>query len=58
VAQEGIPHGRLEGPVIFKSGIFTNTIRKYWVYVPAQYEAAKPACVLVFQDAQMALAGL
>ena len=25
-------------------------MRDYWVYTPAQYDAAKPARVMVFQD--------
>ncbi len=54
--QTGVPQGKLEGPIWFHSRIFTNTIRKYWVYVPAQYTAEKPACVLVFQDGQRATA--
>ena len=29
-------------------------MRRYWVYVPAQYSADKPANVLVFQDGQRA----
>jgi gluconolactonase len=32
------------------SKIFPGTVRDYWVYVPAQYNASKPACVMVFQD--------
>lgn len=52
--QPNVPSGKLEGPFLFKSQIFTNTIRKYWVYVPALYQADKPACVLVFQDGQRA----
>ena len=52
--QEDVPKGKLEGPFVFKSQIFSNTIRKYWVYAPAQYDAAKPACVLVFQDGHRA----
>src|SRR5262245_64149700 len=32
------------------SQIFPGTLRDYWVYVPKQYDAAKPACVMVFQD--------
>ena len=54
VPQEGVPKGKLEGPFIFTSQVFANTIRKYWVYAPAQYDAAKPACVLVFQDGHRA----
>src|SRR5436190_14758878 len=52
--QEGVPKGKLEGPFLFKSQIFTNTVRQYWVYVPVQYTPEKPACVLVFQDGQRA----
>ncbi|HMJ88745.1 MAG TPA: alpha/beta hydrolase-fold protein [Candidatus Acidoferrum sp.] len=54
LSQEGVPKGKLEGPFIFKSQVFSNTVRKYWVYVPAQYSAEKPACVLVLQDGQRA----
>src|SRR2546425_2776311 len=32
------------------SKIFPGTVRDYWVYVPKQYDASKPACVLVCQD--------
>ncbi len=52
--QPGVPKGKLEGPFLFKSQIITNTVRRYWVYVPAQYTPDKPACVLVFQDGQRA----
>ena len=38
------------GPTVWKSTIFPDTIREYSVYVPAQYDASKPACVMVFQD--------
>ncbi len=47
---EGVPKGKLIGPTPFKSQVLADTIRQYWVYVPAQYDAAKPACVMVFQD--------
>ena len=52
--QPGLPKGRLEGPFAFKSRIIPNTVRRYWVFVPAQYTADKPASVLVFQDGQRA----
>ena len=48
--REGVPKGRIEGPLVFKSRIFANTLRQYWVYVPAQYDAKKPAALMVFQD--------
>ena len=52
--QEGIPKGRLEGPFEFHSKIIDGTVRRYWIYVPAQYNPKKPANVLVFQDGQRA----
>src|SRR5262245_33846251 len=52
--QDSVPKGKLEGPFLFKSQVFSNTVRKYWIYVPAQYTPEKPACVLVFQDGQRA----
>jgi len=52
--QPGLPKGRLEGPLEFHSRIIPNTVRRYWVYVPAQYTGDKPANVLVFQDGQRA----
>jgi enterochelin esterase family protein len=53
--QEGVPRGKLEGPFLFKSKVLADTTRKYWVYVPEQYKADKPACVLVFQDGARAI---
>jgi enterochelin esterase-like enzyme len=50
----GVPRGRLEGPLTLKSQIIPNTIRRYWIYVPAQYNSAEPANLLVFQDGQRA----
>ena len=34
----------------WESQIFAGTTRDWWVYVPAQYNAASPAAVMVFQD--------
>jgi enterochelin esterase family protein len=52
--QEGIPKGRLEGPFEFHSKIIAGTVRRYWIFVPAQYDPRTPANVLVFQDGQRA----
>ena len=52
--QDGIPKGRLEGPFEFRSQIIEGTVRRYWIFVPAQYSPKKPANVLVFQDGQRA----
>lgn len=44
VRQADVPEGELKGPYPWKSNIFPGTVRDYWVYVPAQYDASKPAC--------------
>lgn len=48
--QAGVPAGEVLGPFLWKSKIFPGTTREYGVYVPSQYDEAKPACVLVVQD--------
>ena len=48
--QPGVPQGEIKGPFPWRSKIFPGTVRDYWLYVPQQYDAAKPACVLVLQD--------
>ena len=47
--QEDVPRGEVT-KYRWSSKIFPGTERDYWVYVPKQYEAAKPTCVMVFQD--------
>lgn len=50
-----IAHGQLIGPFELRSKVFTGTVRRYWVYVPAGYKADGPAPnLLVFQDGQRA----
>ncbi len=48
--QPNVPQGKIEGPFDFKSNVFPGTQRKYWTYVPAQYDANRPTCVMVVQD--------
>ena len=48
--QAGVPAGTVTKYTNWVSQVFTNTVRDWWVYVPAQYRAEKPACVMVFQD--------
>jgi enterochelin esterase family protein len=47
--QPGSPKGTVTKRS-WKSQVFPDTVRDYWVYVPAQYDAKSPACVMVFQD--------
>ena len=46
----GIPKGVVTQMPKWKSNIFPNSERDWWIYVPAQYDASKPACVMIFQD--------
>jgi enterochelin esterase-like enzyme len=49
--QPGVPRGRVLGPFVFRSPqVYAGTVRQYWIYVPAQYDAARPPALLVFQD--------
>ena len=47
--QPGVPKGEVT-KYVWKSKVFPNTIREYYVYVPAQYNAQNPAALMVFQD--------
>ena len=47
--KKGVPAGKVTKHS-HKSRIFPGTVRDYWVYVPAQYDASSPAALMVFQD--------
>lgn len=47
--QEGVPRGEVTERV-WRSEVFPGTIRRYWVYVPKQYDGKAKAAVMVFQD--------
>ena len=47
---QDVPHGEVKKATYEKSQIFPGTTRDYFVYVPKQYDAAKPACLMVFFD--------
>jgi gluconolactonase len=49
-SQAGVPKGAVTKYTWSSSKIFPGTARDYWVYVPAEYNGAKPACVMIFQD--------
>lgn len=48
--QPNVPQGKVSKYTFSQSKIFPGSTRDYWIYVPAQYDAAKPACLMVFQD--------
>lgn len=46
----GVPEGQISQGKFDRSKLFPGTLRDYWVYVPKQYDASKPAALMVFQD--------
>ncbi len=48
--QADVPKGMVTSHRFEKSKVFPGTQRDYFVYVPAQYSADKPAALMVFQD--------
>ncbi|HKQ05427.1 MAG TPA: alpha/beta hydrolase-fold protein [Blastocatellia bacterium] len=50
--QEGVPKGEIRGPYTLPSNAYPGTQHTYWVYVPAQYDPASPAALMVYQDGQ------
>ena len=50
--QAGVPTGTVTKHTWATSRVYPGATHDYWVYVPAQYTAAEPACLTVFQDGQ------
>src|SRR5579864_4005799 len=50
--QPNVPKGTVTKYSWIASKIYPGTTRDYWLYVPAQYKAEKPACVMIFQDGE------
>ncbi|TWT58562.1 Gluconolactonase precursor [Thalassoglobus neptunius] len=50
IRQDGVPEGKVIGPIQWRSKIFPGTVRDYWIYVPQQYDPSQEACVFVVQD--------
>src|ERR1035438_5663439 len=44
------PKGEVKKYSFDHSKIFPGTVRDYWIYVPKQYDPARPACLYVNQD--------
>jgi len=45
-----VPQGQITRHTLAASKVFPGTVRDYWLYIPRQYDPAKPACVYVGQD--------
>ncbi|HEX8295516.1 MAG TPA: alpha/beta hydrolase-fold protein [Chthoniobacteraceae bacterium] len=50
--QPGVPQGKVSEWTKLPSEAYPGTLHDYCVYVPAQYDAAKPTALMVFQDGQ------
>lgn len=48
--QEGVPEGEIVAGKFTSEKVYPGTERDYWLYIPAQYNAERPACLMVFQD--------
>jgi enterochelin esterase-like enzyme len=46
----GVPQGTMSEKIVHTSKIYDGMQADYWVYVPAQYDSAKPAALMVWQD--------
>ena len=56
IPQEGVPKGQIKGPFTLPSNAYPGTQHTYWVYVPAQYNPASPASLMIYQDGQAFMA--
>jgi hypothetical protein len=50
--REGVAKGEVRGPFTLPSLAYPGTQHTYWVYVPAQYDPAVPASLMIFNDGQ------
>lgn len=47
---KNVPHGKTTKYTFTQSKLFPGTTRDYWVYIPAQYDPATHAALMVFFD--------
>jgi enterochelin esterase family protein len=50
--QDGVPKGEIHGPFTLVSNAYPGTQHTYWVYVPAQYDPAVAASLMIYNDGQ------
>jgi enterochelin esterase family protein len=48
----GVPKGEVRGPFVIPSQAYPGTQHTYWLHLPAQYDTAVPASLMIFQDGQ------
>jgi len=50
--QDGVPKGEIRGPFTLPSNAYPGTQHTYWIYVPAQYDPAVAASLMIYNDGQ------
>lgn len=48
--QPGVPQGKISEFSMEDSKTYPGMMRKWWLYVPAQYDGSKPCALMVFMD--------
>src|SRR4051812_20425222 len=56
IPQEGVPKGEIKGPFTLPSEAYPGTQHTFWLYVPAQYDPAIPASLMIYNDGQAFMA--
>src|SRR5580704_285635 len=56
IPQEGVPKGDIKGPFTLPSKAYPGTQHTYWIYVPAQYDPAVSASLMIYNDGQAFMA--
>jgi len=51
-ARPGVPQGRVSERLVHTSKLYGGMETNYWIYVPAQYDPAVPAALMVWQDGE------
>ena len=51
-ARAGVPQGRVSEKLVHVSKLYGGMETNYWIYVPAQYDPAVPAALMVWQDGE------
>ncbi len=52
IVRDDVPQGTVMSMPAWESKVFPKTVRDWAIYVPAQYDEAKPAALMVFQDGE------
>jgi enterochelin esterase-like enzyme len=47
-----VPQGKLSEKLVHSSKVYDGMLSDYWIYVPAQYDPATPAALMIWQDGQ------